>query len=1509
MTISRKSHKKDRKVDGGQDLADLKFKYDLLTNELFHLREFISLVDYDPTHFNDTESFQKFLQDTHLSLEDGEEEPVNDLILTKKSTNGEHTRRRRNLRTSTIVGSDTTNYKTDDIELKLENIAPLVRNKCEKLKKKLNDHSSTNTAVPQKRSLEHLKKREAARTSELKTGKKEESPPLPVHKIEENHDHTTKVEDTSETFMINYSSDDGSLEDASEHYSDNFYFTTSSEEEDMKKKRGRKRKRPRIKLVVHPPKQTITNPLHVIKPEFNDLHEYIGSYKFLEEDLTLEEYNQYVNEQRNILSKLKKGIESGALKYDKETDSLQPITSKEIKVILAYKPDPVSYFYKQQDLQIHRDYLINQGVNMSKLFRNSTKARIARAKKVSQMIEQHFKHIAGAEERKLKEEERHKKALARFAVQAVKKRWNMAEKAYRILRKDEEEQLKRIEGKRHLSKMLEKSTQLLGAQLNRVNEDEKSSNSSSDSDDVLSESNVDMDDELSISSSGDDGVDADTGLDNSSASTEATPTDISLNLSQLKEKYEHLNSSTTVYDSTNKDGQPLLSNDHETTASEDSIMTGEESSVYSFSENENQDESQDKSDDKTPSVGLSALFGKGEDSDEDLDLDDNEDFVESEEVEKDEAESLGANVEKVEELDHSEVEDRNDFTGVEEKTQKKIQEEQLSVVDVPVPSLLRGNLRIYQKQGLNWLASLYNNHTNGILADEMGLGKTIQTISLLAYLACEKENWGPHLIVVPTSVLLNWEMEFKRFAPGFKVLTYYGSPQQRKEKRKGWNKPDAFHVCIVSYQLVVQDQHSFKRKRWQYMVLDEAHNIKNFRSTRWQALLNFNTQRRLLLTGTPLQNNLAELWSLLYFLMPQTIIDGKKVSGFADLDAFQQWFGRPVDKIIETGQNFGQDKETKKTVAKLHQVLRPYLLRRLKADVEKQMPAKYEHIVYCKLSKRQRFLYDDFMSRAQTKATLASGNFMSIVNCLMQLRKVCNHPNLFEVRPILTSFVLDHCVAAEYCDIQKTVVDFFQKGNQFSQIDLDFMNLVFTNNDKVLTSYHSDQISKLKCVSDFIEEVDKLKEANKQVQQEYEKTTLNFQDANQYFKYSNQRKVEGTVDMLSFLKMVNKLRCDRRPVFGKNLIELLTKDDKMGYEKPRIIDEGLIKPLQTRLLDNKKVIDTFAVLTPKAVSLDMRKLTLGLNDDSLINENTKLEIVDSCFEMTNPLHQLQTKLTIAFPDKSLLQYDCGKLQKLAILLQQLKDSGHRALIFTQMTKVLDVLEQFLNYHGYLYMRLDGATKIEDRQILTERFNTDSRITVFILSSRSGGLGINLTGADTVIFYDSDWNPAMDKQCQDRCHRIGQTRDVHIYRFVSEHTIESNILKKANQKRQLDNVVIQEGDFTTDYFSKLSVRDLLGSEIPENAPNEDKPLIADGDIATKDPKQLEKLLAQAEDEDDVRAANLAMREVEIDNEDFDETAERKVGNEEKEGPIKVDEYEGTAHVDEYMIRFIANGYYY
>lgn len=166
------------------------------------------------------------------------------------------------------------------------------------------------------------------------------------------------------------------------------------------------------------------------------------------------------------------------------------------------------------------------------------------------------------------------------------------------------------------------------------------------------------------------------------------------------------------------------------------------------------------------------------------------------------------------------------------------------------------------------------------------------------------------------------------------------------------------------------------------------------------------------------------------------------------------------------------------------------------------------------------------------------------------------------------------------------------------------------------------------------------------------------------------------------------------------------------------------------------------------------------------------------------LHPIASAMCTQFPDPRLIQYDCGKLTKkiilhnrhfeyfiiipgklqtLDLLLRRLKYGGHRVLIFTQMTRMLDVLEAFLNFHGHIYLRLDGTTKVDQRQLLMERFNGNTKIFAFILSTRSGGVGVNLTGADTVIFYDSDWNPTMDAQAQDRCHRIGQTRDVHIYR--------------------------------------------------------------------------------------------------------------------------------------------------
>lgn len=246
---------------------------------------------------------------------------------------------------------------------------------------------------------------------------------------------------------------------------------------------------------------------------------------------------------------------------------------------------------------------------------------------------------------------------------------------------------------------------------------------------------------------------------------------------------------------------------------------------------------------------------------------------------------------------------------------------------------------------------------------------------------------------------------------------------------------------------------------------------------------------------------------------------------------------------------------------------------------------------------------------------------------------------------------------------------------------------------------------------------------------------------------------------------------------------------------------------------------------------------------------------------------------LQMPELRLIQYDCGKLQKLAQLLWQLKLGKHRVLIFTQMSKMLDIFEQFLSYHGHTYLRLDGSTRIDTRQALMDRFNADPKVFCFILSTRSGGVGVNLTGADTVVFYDSDWNPTMDAQAQDRCHRIGQTRDVHIYRLISKQTIEENILKKANQKRMLGNLAIEGGNFTTAFFKQSILEDLFGVVSQSENEVEEVVVVQDETPSPQLPKTLDKgfeqALCLAEDDSDVIAAKKASAEVAVEFEEFDE----------------------------------------
>ncbi|KAK6520327.1 swr1 complex component [Arthrobotrys conoides] len=793
----------------------------------------------------------------------------------------------------------------------------------------------------------------------------------------------------------------------------------------------------------------------------------------------------------------------------------------------------------------------------------------------------------------------------------------------------------------------------------------------------------------------------------------------------------------------------------------------------------------------------------------------------------------------------------------------------------PISALLKGTLREYQHFGLDWLVNLYNNGTNGILADEMGLGKTIQTIALLSHLATDRGVWGPHLVVVPTSVILNWEMEFKKWAPGFKIMTYYGSREERQEKRKGWMNLNSWDVCITSYQLVVQDVQTFKRRPWHYLILDEAHNIKNFRSQRWQTLLNFKAQARLLLTGTPLQNNLIELWSLLYFLMPSgNNMSAAMPAGFTDLREFQQWFSRPVDQLIEGGRE-GMDEESKDSIRKLHTILRPFLLRRLKKDVEKQMPEKHEHIVWCRLSKRQRFLYDDFMSRSQTRETLTNGNYLSIINCLMQLRKVCNHPDLFETRPIITSFAMGRSVIADFEINELFLRRKFIRDGIFDTVNLDTLNLNIINTESESRIF-TDTTSKLiahKVIKDRLHDLEQ--EIVPGLQPDFSSSKA----LNNYISNCNKicqfEKVKQTA-------YINTLRCRRKPIYGTDLRQACNIGARPQFtsqipdnRKKRLDwlsgEIGALKNITATIGQRADEFDTtiqkFGCVTPAVVASDMPSITVTPVGQEILRlvKARKLE---------DPFHRARNRLSIAFPDKRLLQYDCGKLQKLDTLLRHLQDGGHRALIFTQMTKVLDVLEEFLNIHGHRYLRLDGATKVEQRQILTERFNNDNRILVFILSSRSGGLGLNLTGADSVIFYDLDWNPAMDKQCQDRCHRIGQTRDVHIYRFVSEFTIESNILRKSNQKQMLDDVIIQEGEFTVDKFNRLTVADLFGDDAKKFGLES-----IGGKTIGSTTGNMNKALEEVEDADDVVAAKAASKEAveNLDRDDFGREDGQKSGS--------------------------------
>ncbi len=458
-----------------------------------------------------------------------------------------------------------------------------------------------------------------------------------------------------------------------------------------------------------------------------------------------------------------------------------------------------------------------------------------------------------------------------------------------------------------------------------------------------------------------------------------------------------------------------------------------------------------------------------------------------------------------------------------------------------------GKMRDYQVRGLNWMISLYENGINGILADEMGLGKTLQTISLLGYLKHFRNLNGPHMVLVPKSTLANWMNEFKQWCPTLRAVCLIGDQETRNKFIRETMMPGSWDVVVTSYEMLLREKSVFKKFNWRYMVIDEAHRIKNEESKLSMVVREIKTQNRLLLTGTPLQNNLHELWALLNFLLPEV---------FSSSEDFDEWFN--------TNTCLGDDT----LVKRLHGVLKPFLLRRLKSDVEKSLLPKKEVNMYVGLSKMQREYYTKILMK-DIDIVNGAGKVekMRLQNILMQLRKCVNHPYLFD-----------------------------------------------------------------------------------------------------------------------------------------------------GAEPgpPYTTDEHLIQ-------------------------------------------------------------------------------NSGKMILLDKLLPKMQEAGSRVLIFTQMTRILDILEDYCWFRGYAYCRIDGQTPHEDRDRQIQEYNAPgSEKFIFMLSTRAGGLGINLYTADIVVLYDSDWNPQMDLQAMDRAHRIGQLKQVRVFRLVTENTVDEKIVERAAVKLRLDRMVIQQG---------------------------------------------------------------------------------------------------------------------
>ncbi|KAI0778036.1 SNF2 family N-terminal domain-containing protein [Trametes elegans] len=746
------------------------------------------------------------------------------------------------------------------------------------------------------------------------------------------------------------------------------------------------------------------------------------------------------------------------------------------------------------------------------------------------------------------------------------------------------------------------------------------------------------------------------------------------------------------------------------------------------------------------------------------------------------------------------------------------------------PKMLMATLKEYQIKGLNWLATLYEQGINGILADEMGLGKTVQSISLLAYLAETHDIWGPFLVVSPASTLHNWQQEITRFVPKLKALPYWGNPKDRATLRKFWSKKEIsydqnapFHVLITSYQLIIQDQQHFQRVKWQYMILDEAQNIKNSSSARWKTLLGFQCRNRLLLTGTPIQNSMQELWALLHFIMP---------SLFDSHDEFNEWFSKDIENAAE---NKGS-KLNEHQLRRLHMILKPFMLRRVKRHVQNELSDKIEKDIYVELSARQRSLYKALLANVSVQDLLEKAanlgdadSARSLMNLVMQFRKVCNHPELFERADVVAPFSFSEFgrsgplnregdfVQLPYSTrnpIEYTIPKLFYEDGGLLDVPTEdsFMRTGDGPLARMMNIWSTDAISR------------SLNEDE--------------QSAFAFLKFVDMSPSEASAihNLPTFARQLKAVQLEQRwaefepfkedpffvahsisnPYTFSPLARLMSLDIPQELPSPHgisstawstsclsreelrwFIPPALAPPISVYSADRTFVERQTQILEAPEESLALYGLPHHMWESQPATSAYQEEvgsvpptgIIGNSPKSQLPLAPMQV------PEAKRLIYDSGKLARLDALLQELKAGDHRCLIYFQMTRMMDLMEEYLIYRQYKYLRLDGSSKLEDRRDMVMEWQTRPDIFIFILSTRAGGLGINLTAADTVIFYDHDWNPSNDAQAMDRAHRLGQTRQVTVYRLITRGTIDERIVQLARVKKDVQDIVVGNKTFT------------------------------------------------------------------------------------------------------------------